>query len=175
MASTSQRPTRKGPGKAVQLSAPLLFAAVVAVAINLRAGISSVGPVLEETLAAFGAGASQAGLITAMPGFLFALMGLGAVPVAMRLGLTRTIALGTVLTFLGLAVRPWVGAMAVFIVLTGFVVAGIAVANVLLPAWIKQHGGRHMVALMTAYGALLGLSGAVGPLSALVFTSDGAW
>lgn len=175
MASTSQRPTRKGPGKAVQLSAPLLFAAVVAVAINLRAGISSVGPVLEETLAAFGAGASQAGLITAMPGFLFALMGLGAVPVAMRLGLTRTIALGTVLTFLGLAVRPWVGAMAVFIVLTGFVVAGIAVANVLLPAWIKQHGGRHMVALMTAYGALLGLSGAVGPLSALVFASDGAW
>lgn len=175
MASTSQRPTRKGPGKAVQLSAPLLFAAVVAVAINLRAGISSVGPVLEETLAAFGAGASQAGLITAMPGFLFALMGLGAVPVAMRLGLTRTIALGTVLTFLGLAVRPWVGAMAVFIVLTGFVVAGIAVANVLLPAWIKQHGGRHMVALMTAYGALLGLSGAVGPLSALVFTGDGAW
>ena len=175
MASTSQRPTRKGPGKAVQLSAPLLFAAVVAVAINLRAGISSVGPVLEETLAAFGAGASQAGLITAMPGFLFALMGLGAVPVAMRLGLTRTIALGTVLTFLGLAVRPWVGAMAMFIVLTGFVVAGIAVANVLLPAWIKQHGGRHMVALMTAYGALLGLSGAVGPLSALVFTGDGAW
>ncbi|MDK8794274.1 MFS transporter [Corynebacterium sp. MSK041] len=175
MASTSQHSNPKGPGAAALLSAPLLFLAVIAVAINLRAGISSVGPVLEETLAAFGAGASQAGLITAMPGFLFALMGLGAVPVAMRLGLTRTIALGTVLTFVGLAVRPWVGAMAVFIALTGFVVAGIAVANVLLPAWIKQHGGRHMVALMTAYGALLGLSGAVGPLSALVFTGDGAW
>ena len=175
MASTSQHPNQKGPGAAALLSAPLLFLAVIAVAINLRAGISSVGPVLEETLAAFGAGASQAGLITAMPGFLFALMGLGAVPVAMRLGLTRTIALGTVLTFVGLAVRPWVGAMAMFIALTGFVVAGIAVANVLLPAWIKQHGGRHMVALMTAYGALLGLSGAVGPLSALVFTGDGAW
>ena len=172
---TPMRPTPKRPGTAALLSAPLLFAAVIAVAVNLRAGISSVGPVLEETLAAFGAGASQAGLITAMPGFLFALMGLGAVPVAMRLGLTRTIALGAALTFTGLAARPWVGAMAVFIVLTGFVVAGIAVANVLLPAWIKRHGGRHVVALMTAYGALLGLSGAIGPLSALFFRGDSAW
>ena len=175
MAQTSDHPNQKGPGAAALLSAPLLFIAVIAVAINLRAGISSVGPVLEETLAAFGAGASQAGLITAMPGFLFALMGLGAVPMAMRLGLTRTIAAGAVFTFAGLVLRPWVGTMAVFIVLTGFVVAGIAVANVLLPAWIKQHGGRHMVALMTVYGALLGLSGAVGPLSALVFTGDAAW
>ena len=172
---TPMRPTPKRPGTAALLSAPLLFAAVIAVAVNLRAGISSVGPVLEETLAAFGAGASQAGLITAMPGFLFALMGLGAVPVAMRLGLTRTIALGAALTFTGLAARPWVGAMAVFIVLTGFVVAGIAVANVLLPAWIKRYGGRHVVALMTAYGALLGLSGAIGPLSALFFRGDSAW
>lgn len=173
--SDSARPTPKSPVPAALLSTPLLFAAVIAVAVNLRAGISSVGPVLEETLAAFGAGASQAGLITAMPGFLFALMGLGAVPVAMRLGLTRTIALGAALTFTGLAVRPWVGAMWVFVVLTGLVVAGIAVANVLLPAWIKRHGGRHMVALMTAYGALLGLSGALGPLSALFFRGDSAW
>ena len=177
----SPRPPRRsrnhaGASRAPRtLTAAALFAAVIAIAVNLRAGISSVGPVLEETLAAFGAGAQYAGLITAMPGFLFALMGLGAVPVAMRLGLTRTIALGAALTFTGLAARPWVGAMWVFAVLTGLVVAGIAVANVLLPAWIKRHGGRHMVALMTAYGALLGLSGAIGPLSALFVRGDSAW
>lgn len=175
MESAPKNPSPKRPSKAALISAPLLFAAVIAFAINLRAGIASVGPVLEETLAAFGAGASQAGLITAMPGFLFAVMGLGAVPLAMRLGLTRTIASGALLTFLGLAARPFAGSIAVFIVLTGFVVAGIAVANVLLPAWIKQHGGRHMVALMTAYAGLLGLSGAAGPLSALMFSGEGAW
>ena len=165
-------PTSRAPST---LTATLLFAAVIAVAVNLRAGISSVGPVLEETLAAFGASPAWAGAITAMPGFLFALLGLGAVPVALRLGLTKTIAAGTVLTLVGLAVRPWVGVMWVFVVLTGLVVAGIAVANVLLPAWIKRHGGRHVVALMTAYGALLGLSGAIGPLSALFFRGDSAW
>ena len=167
--------THRAARTGVALPAALLFAAVIAVAVNLRAGISSVGPVLEETLAAFGASPAWAGVITAMPGFLFALLGLGAVPVALRLGLTKTIAAGTVLTLVGLAVRPWVGAMWVFAVLTGLVVAGIAVANVLLPAWIKRHGGRHLVALMTAYGALLGLSGAIGPLSALFFRGDSAW
>lgn len=167
--------THRAARTGAALPVALLFAAVITVAVNLRAGISSVGPVLEETLAAFGASPTWAGVITAMPGFLFALLGLGAVPVALRMGLTKTIAAGTVLTLVGLAVRPWVGAMWVFVVLTGLVVAGIAVANVLLPAWIKRHGGRHMVALMTAYGALLGLSGAIGPLSALVFRGDSAW
>ncbi|WP_298088103.1 MFS transporter [uncultured Corynebacterium sp.] len=157
------------------LSSALLFVAVIAVAVNLRSGISSVGPVLEETLAAFGADASYAGAITAMPGFLFALLGIVAVPLAMRLGLTRTITIGAVLTFVGLAVRPWVGPIWLFVALTGLVVAGIAVANVLLPAWIKRHGGRHIVALMTIYGALLGLSGALGPLTALMFRGDDAW
>ena len=177
MARTTPRDdsTHRAARTGVALPAALLFAAVIAVAVNLRAGISSVGPVLEETLAAFGASPAWAGVITAMPGFLFALLGLGAVPVALRLGLTKTIAAGTVLTLVGLAVRPWVGAMWVFAVLTGLVVAGIAVANVLLPAWIKRHGGRHLVALMTAYGALLGLSGAIGPLSALFFRGDSAW
>lgn len=155
------------------LPAALLFLAVIAVAVNLRAGISSVGPVLQEALSAFGASAAFAGLITAMPGFLFALFGLVAVPIALRLGLSRTLAAGAVATLVGLAVRPWVGEIWVFIVLTGFVVAGIAVANVLLPAWIKRHGGVHIVAMMTAYGALLGFSGALGPLSALVFVGDG--
>ncbi|WP_295627462.1 MFS transporter [uncultured Corynebacterium sp.] len=157
------------------LPAALLFLAVVAVSINLRAGIASVGPVLEETLAAFDADASVAGLLTSMPGFLFALLGLSAVPVALRLGLTRTVTIGAVLTFVGLAARPWVGAMWVFVVLTGLVVAGIAVANVLLPAWIKRHGGRHTVALMTVYGSLLGFSGAIGPLSALLADGPSSW
>ncbi|PMC61715.1 MFS transporter [Corynebacterium xerosis] len=167
--------THRAARTGAALPAAMLFAAVIAVAVNLRAGISSVGPVLEETLAAFGASPAWAGVITAMPGFLFALLGLGAVPVALRLGLTKTIAAGTVLTLVGLAVRPWVRAMGVFAVLTGLVVAGIAVANVLLPAWIKRHGGRHLVALITAYGALLGLSGAIGPLSALFFRGDSSW
>ncbi|QGU04057.1 MFS transporter [Corynebacterium comes] len=153
----------------------LLFLAVFIAAFNLRAGISSLGAVLADTLEAFQAGGSLAGIITAIPGLFFALFGLLAVPLATRLGLSRTLLLGAALSFLGLAVRPWVGDIWVFILLTALVTTGIALANVLLPAWIKNHGGRHIVALMTVYGSVLGLSGAIGPLTAVLSDAPDAW
>ncbi|GAB2506563.1 putative transporter YycB [Corynebacterium atrinae] len=149
------------------LPAALLFVAVFIAAVNLRAGITSLGAVLADVLLAFHAGGTIAGIITAIPGLLFALFGLVAVPVATRLGLTRTLCLGMALTLLGLALRPWIGTISLFILLTACVGVGIALGNVLLPAWIKNHGGRHIVALMTIYGSVLGLSGALGPLTAL--------
>ncbi|MEJ6549259.1 MULTISPECIES: MFS transporter [unclassified Corynebacterium] len=153
----------------------LAFIAVAVAAVNLRAGIASLGPVLSDVLDAFGTSSSYAGLITALPGVLFGVMGLCAVPLARRLGLSRTIVVGMVVSLLGLVVRPWVGSMAVFIVLTGLVVAGIALGNVLIPAWAKNYGGRRTVALMTVYSALLGVSGAVGPLSDLWFDGADSW
>ncbi|MGD7001606.1 MFS transporter [Corynebacterium halotolerans] len=153
----------------------LAFIAVFFAAINLRAGIASLGSVLGEVLEAFNTSGALAGVITAMPGLFFAIMGLGAVPLAARFGLSKTLTVGMVLTLIGLAVRPWVGEIWIFIALTAFVVAGIALANVLLPAWIKNHGGRHIVALMTIYSSVLGLSGAIGPLSILLFNGNDAW
>lgn len=156
------------------MSALLLFAAVFVAAFNLRSGISSLGAVLADALAAFGVGGSLAGVITAIPGLFFSVLGLLAVPLATRMGLSRTLFIGMALSLLGLAARPWVGDIWAFIVLTVFVTVGIALANVLLPAWIKNHGGRHIVALMTVYGSVLGISGAAGPLTALL-SDDFRW
>ncbi|SMY12303.1 MFS transporter [Brevibacterium jeotgali] len=164
------------PGRPTRyLPVLLLFVAVFIAAINLRAGIASLGAVLDGVLTSFGAGGRLAGVVTAMPGLFFAVMGLAAVPLAARFGLSRMLTWGMVLTFIGLAARPWVGEFWLFIALTACVVVGIALANVLLPAWIKNHGGRSIVALMTVYTSVLGLSGALGPLSALLFHGDDAW
>lgn len=157
------------------LSLLFLLLAVTVAALNLRTGIASLGPVLDDVLDAFRASGSLAGAITAMPGVFFGIMGLAAVPLATRIGLSRALFGGMLLTLLGLAVRPWVGDVAVFLVLTACVVGGIALGNVLLPAWIKSHGGRHAVVLMTLYSAGLGASGALGPLSAMWFSGEGAW
>ena len=157
------------------LSLLFLLLAVTVAALNLRTGIASLGPVLDDVLDAFGASGSLAGAITAMPGVFFGIMGLAAVPLATRIGLSRALFGGMLLTLLGLAVRPWVGDVAVFLVLTACVVGGIALGNVLLPAWIKSHGGRHAVVLMTLYSAGLGASGALGPLSTMWFSGEDAW
>lgn len=156
------------------LSALLLFAATFIAAVNLRSGISSLGAVLGDALDSFGVGGALAGVITAIPGLFFSVLGLLAVPLATRLGLSRTLFIGMALSLLGLAARPWVGDVWAFIVLTVLVTVGIALANVLLPAWIKNHGGRHIVALMTVYGSVLGISGAAGPLTALL-ADDFRW
>ena len=89
--------------------------AIFVAALNLRAGISSVGPVLGDVLSWYGASGALAGLITALPGMFFAIMGLAAVPIASRLGLSRTLLLGMALTLLGLGLRPWVGGVGLFV------------------------------------------------------------
>ncbi|WP_293768494.1 MFS transporter [uncultured Corynebacterium sp.] len=157
-----------------QLSAVLVFVAVVLSALNLRAGVSSLAPVLGQVRDAFGVSTATAGVLTSLPGLCFALMGWCAVPIARRTGLSPTIAVGTAGIIVGLALRPWVGSFAAFFLLTVLVVAGIAVQNVLLPAWIKNTSTPlSPVVAMSAYTAVLGLSGAIGPASALV--SPGDW
>lgn len=157
------------------LPVALIFLAVAVAALNLRAGIASVGSVLDDVLTSFGASGSYAGMVTALPGVCFAIMGLAAVPIARRLGLARTLLSGMVLTLVGVAVRPWVNDAWVFLGLSALVVAGIALANVLLPAWIKLHGGRHIVTLMTLNTAFLGVSSAIGPLSAVLYEGPDGW
>ncbi|MGP6173973.1 MFS transporter [Corynebacterium sp. A21] len=153
----------------------LAFLAVFVAAINLRPAIASLGVVITDITEHFGAGGAVAGILTALPGFCFAIFGIVAVPFSRRIGLTATMTVGMAISLVGVGLRPWVGNIWAFILLTGFVVAGIAVANVLLPAWIKLHGAKNWVALTTIYTAVLGLGGALGPLSALLFDGVNAW
>ena len=154
----------------------LAVIAVAFTAINLRAGISSLAPVIGQVADSFGVSNSTAGILTSLPGFCFAIMGWSAVPIARRLGLSPTLVAGSVALLVGLAIRPFVNSYWPFLLLTVLLIAGIAVANILLPAWVKEHSqGTHQVRLMMIYTATLGASGAVGPLSALLFSGSSAW
>ena len=154
----------------------LALLAVTFVAVNLRAGISSLAPVIGQVADSFGVSSSTAGFLTSLPGFCFAIMGWLAVPIAKRLGLSPTLVAGGVALLLGISIRPFVGSYLPFLILTVLLIAGIAVANILLPAWVKEHShGHNQVRLMMVYTAILGLSGALGPLSALMFEGEGAW
>ncbi|QCU79334.1 MFS transporter [Citricoccus sp. SGAir0253] len=135
---------------------------VLFVAGNLRPGATSLGPVLAEVSAALGIGGGTAGVLTALPGLLFGVVGLVAVRVGRFAGLSLSIALGLALVVAGLLLRPVSGSVWVFVPLTAVALAGMAVGNVLVPAWVKRHGGRHTVALMTLYGMFLTVGGSAG-------------
>lgn len=166
-------PTPSGPrGSAVPFG--ILIAAVVLVSINLRPGASSPGPVLEEVRQGLGMGAGVAGAITGLPGLCFGIAGALSVRFARKVGMTAAIALGLAVGSVGLLLRVTTGSVPVFLLFTVVGLGGMAVGNVLVPAWIKVHG--HAVALMTVYGTGLVVGGTIGSLAtAPVTEATGSW
>lgn len=167
---TSQPPAHAGrprPGVGVGLT----LAAIVLISLNLRPGASSVGPVLEEIRVGLGMTPAAAGLMTALPGVCFGAVGALAVGLARRVGMSLGIALGLLAVVVGLTARALTGSVTVFLVLTALALGGMAVGNVLVPAWIKRHALDGGVRLMTFYSSGLTMGGAVAagvvaPLSA---------
>ncbi|GAB3124823.1 CynX/NimT family MFS transporter [Streptomyces calidiresistens] len=115
----------------------LLALALVLTALNLRPAISGLGPLLEEVRTGLGMGGTVAGLLTSVPALCFALFGGVAPRLARRLGPVTVVAAGTAAITLGLALRPLAPNTAVFLGCTALALAGIAVANVLLPMVVK--------------------------------------
>jgi CP family cyanate transporter-like MFS transporter len=147
----------------------ILLAAVVLVSINLRPGASSPGPVLEEVRDGLGMSAGVAGAMTGLPGLCFGLVGALAVGFARRVGMTAGIAIGLAAAATGLLLRVTTDSVPVFLLLSVLALAGMAVGNVLVPAWIKAHG--HAVVLMTVYGTGLVVGGTVGSLTTAPVTA----
>lgn len=157
--------------------APTLLAsvAIVLLSVNLRPGASSVGPVLEEVRVGLGMSGGTAGMMTALPGLCFGAFGLVAVGLARRIGVTSSIFLSILAIAAGLTSRVLTGSTALFLVTTALALAGMAVCNVLVPAWIKRHSADGGVLLMTIYGAGLTLGGALGSLVAAPIASASPW
>ena len=164
----------RGAVRSSGLAFGTLFVAVALVSVNLRPGASSVGPVLEELRTGLGMGAATAGAMTGLPGLVFGLVGAVAVGFARKVGMTAGIAVGLAAIALGLVLRVTTDQVPLFLVLTVLALAGMAVGNVLVPAWIKAHG--HAVALMTVYGTGLVVGATLSSVAtAPVSEAAGSW
>lgn len=152
----------------------LLIVAVLVLSLNLRPGATSVGPLMEQVVTSYGQGAIASGLLTALPPLAFGAMGLLAVPIARRFGLTGTIVAAFVLVALGLLLRPLAGSFTLFVALSVLALLGPALGNVVVPAWIKLHGGARTVGLMTLYSVVLALGGSAGSALAVPMAGGAA-
>ena len=150
--------------------------AVAAIAIILRPGATSVGPVLAEITHGLGFSASTAGALTALPGFCFAVAGATAVTVSNKLGTAGALTLGAAAAALGLLARSLVTNQAAFLALSVLALLGAGMGNILVPVFIKRFYPRRQSALMIVY--VLGLStGATVPglVTPLFLTSSSGW
>ncbi|MEU7884941.1 MFS transporter [Microbispora bryophytorum] len=168
---------RQGRARSATWTRRLAVAALVLAALNLRPLVTSIGPVLEEARAALGMSAAVAGLLASVPAVCFALVGSTAPRLARRHGPEGVVLAGMAAVALGLALRPLAGGTPVFLTLSGLALAGIAVANVLLPVVVKQRFPDR-VGMMTGLYSMalnLGASAAAAVTVPLAGAFGGDW
>src|SRR3954447_2041898 len=137
-----------------------LVAAIVAVALNQRPAVVAVAPVLRDLRADTGLSAALAGLLTTLPVLCFGAFAPVAPRLGRRIGLETAVALSLVLLAAGIALRLL---SPVALLYAGSTLAGaaIALANVLLPAYVKREF-RRPGAVMGLYSASLNIGAALG-------------
>ena len=139
---------------------PLLAVGLALTGFNLRIAVASVPPLLNDLERHPGMSSTVAGLLTSLPVLCFGVGAVVAAPLGRRFGGEGAIVLALVPLCAGTALRAAgsTGALFAGTVLAG---AGVAVANVLVPAVVKARFPAQIGTLMGLYTALLGTGAAV--------------
>lgn len=163
MPSRVSRPSRSAA--TARLSPRLLLLAIFLVALNLRAALASLPPLVHTIEHDLGISGAVAGLLTTLPVLC---MGVFA-PVAQRLshaiGREATVAIALGALLLGLVLRLAGGVLTLLMLSTLLVGVGIALCGTVLPGVVKEHfadrpgvgTGAYLLAMMvgaTAASAL---------------------
>lgn len=138
----------------------LMAVGVVFIAANLRAPLTSVGPVLSEISEALSLSNIMAGLLTTMPLLAFATLS-GLTPKVSRyVGLERMLLISLIILSGGLWLRQWGNVSSLFI---GAAVVGVAITigNVLMPAYIKKSFSSRVGVMTGVYSAAMNLTAAL--------------
>jgi len=153
---TALAPAARGPrgSRAPRILAPaLIIAGLLLVAGNLRAGITTVGPVLGEISASLGLTSVAASALVSLPLVAFAVVSPFAPRLARWVGLERALAIALVALAAGLVLRSLPGLPCLW---SGTALIGVAIAvlNVVLPALVKRDFPTRIGQVTGAYSAV---------------------
>ena len=142
------------------LSPALVLTGLLLVAGNLRAGLTTVGPVLSDITSALGLTSVAASVLVSLPLVAFAVVSPFAPRVARALGLERSLALALLLLAGGLVLRSLPGLGSLW---TGTALIGVAIAvlNVVLPALVKRDFPTRIGQITGAYSVVQAVFAAI--------------
>jgi len=137
----------------------LVAVATVAVALNLRPAIVALSPVLDTIREDTGLTAPFAGLLTTLPVLCLGIFSPVAPRLARRIGLEWAVGASLVLLVIGILLRLVTPLIALY---AGSIIAGagIAIANVLMPAFVKREFAEHPSGVLGLYTAALNVGAA---------------
>jgi MFS transporter, CP family, cyanate transporter len=144
---------RPGPSFAASAGG-LALAALLLVALNLRAPLTALAPVIDEVSRGLGLTSAGVGLLTSVPVLTFALCTPGAAVLVGRWGPERAISLG-LLAILGGTLLRSSGSVGTALVGTAVLGAGITIGNVAVPVVITRDFRRRAAGVTGAYTATM--------------------
>ncbi|WP_433802064.1 MFS transporter [Actinomycetospora sp. CA-084318] len=164
---TTAAPSRS----AVALGTPLLVAAIVLVALNLRGPIVAVSPVVDAIRADLGVSAAVAGLLTSLPVLAFALASPPASWLVGRIGPERAMLVGLAVLSAGTVLRSTDGVVGALLG-TALIGAGITVGNIVVPVVVGRDFPHRSGTVFGVYTATMNI-GSMLTLSLTVPIADG--
>ena len=138
-----------------------VLAGILLLATNLRAPFTAVSPLLDTLGAAFGMGASEAGVLITLPLLTFCVVSPFAAKLAHRLGLERALFVAVLVMGGGIVVRS-LGPQWCLFLGTAILGAGIAIGNTLLPSLLKRDFPKDITKWTAVYSVTMGVAAAVG-------------
>lgn len=159
MATTSSAPPATATGLPRPRAAVVTgVIALVLIGLNLRAGITGASALLHDLQLVLGYGPLVASIIPSIPTLCFAVAGAATSWLTGRLGVEKSILLALAMLAAGLLVRgiPSTGMLVAGTVLG---MSGLAVCNVAMPSFIREHFARR-TSLMTGLYTVTMTSGA---------------
>lgn len=142
-------------GVSIAVKGPVAILAILLVAISLRPGIVSIGPILPSIIQEFRLSHASAALLTSIPDVLMGLLALPTPWLARRFGRDPVILAAMILLCASIACRAFTSNVAGLLVTTGGVGAGIAIAGALIAGFIKARFPTKAALLMGAYATAL--------------------
>lgn len=154
---THSKPTLETPSSTYQL---LILIPIIALALNLRPAIASIGPIADLIQASTGMSSTSIGLLSTLPIFL---MGIGALCVKWlrkSLGEERGISIGAMIIVVSSLARLWLNTEIGLMITAIGAGVGIATIQALMPAFIKHHFGHNTGRIIGFYSSAI-VGGAV--------------
>lgn len=145
-------------------------------ALSLRPGIVSMGPLVHAIQSEFGMKHAEAALLTAIPDLCMGICAIFVPAIGRRFGGDRVVLFSLALLGVALALRAFAGSPGSLLFATLLVGIGVAISGPLLGGWIKSHFSGEAAFFMGIYAAGLGIGATLAAVgSEVIAHAGGGW
>jgi len=145
-------------------------------ALSLRPGIVSMGPLVHAIQAEFGMKHAEAALLTAIPDLCMGFLAIVVPALGRRFGGDRVVLGSLALLGVAMVLRALAGSPASLLFATLLVGIGVAISGPLIGGWIKSHFANDAAFFMGLYAAGLGIGATLAAVgSEAIAQAGGGW